>query len=145
MKKIDKKQLINFLNAVDDSFPVPLSKKQNLNDFANKLLSHANLYYRLNDQNEIISLVAGYINDYSSKLAYISIVATLPDYRGNGYAKELMSDFINECKNQDMKAVHLYMVETNYSAKKMYTSMGFTRWFVKDEKRKNDIHLILFL
>lgn len=133
-----------FLIKVDKSFPVPLSNKQNLKDFAIKLNEKATICIK-EENGEILSMVAGYTESLENNIAYISVVATLENARGKGYAKALVKDFINICKKKRIKAVHLYTVATNLSAVKMYKSIGFGKFILENEPRKNDLHLIYYI
>ncbi len=139
MKQIQK--IEEFLIKVDKSFPVPLSQKQSLSAFAKKLSEKATLCIK-EENDEIISMVAGYTERLENNIAYISVVATIDKARGKGYAKALVKDFIEICKRKSIEAVHLYTVGTNISAVKMYESIGFVEYIMENEPRKEDLHLI---
>ena len=94
---------------------------------------------------KIISLCAGYANDNLTRLAYISVVASLPEYAGKGYGKVAVRDFITKAINNGMKAIHLYAVKDNTPAIRMYENLGFIDYIVEDEPRPEDRHLILYL
>lgn len=99
----------------------------------------------MNENNEIVSIVIGYTNNYKDKIAYISVVATLPKYCGRGYALKNMNRFIQLCKDKKMKYIHLYTTNKNYKAIKLYKYLGFQKFVQKEEARQNDVHLILEL
>lgn len=142
-KKLTENQLYNFILKVNNLFPVPLSEKTDLNNYAQKLISKGTLCYKINNQNEVISLVAGYTNDVDAKIAYISMVSTLPEYQGNGLAAELLKEFIDLCKEKQISFIHLYAVAENTRAVHMYEKLGFQSYVMKDETRPNDLHLFL--
>lgn len=79
------------------------------------------------------------------KLAYISVVATLPEYANRGYGSLVVEDFIQKAKKTEMKAVHLYTDKENKAAMNMYEKLGFVDWKVTNENRPEDKHLIKFL
>ena len=137
-------QLHKFLSTVDKLFPVPLSQKQNLQDFAIKLSEKANIHCIM-QEDIIVSMVVGYTKNLTDNIAYISVVATLPEYQGKGYAKKLLSEFIEDCKSKAIKAVHLYTSVINTSAISMYKNFGFEEWVLSNESRPNDLHLIYTL
>lgn len=46
---------------------------------------------------------------------------------------------------QKINAIHLYAVETNVSAVKLYRQIGFTHYSCINEPRPDDLHLICHL
>ena len=125
-------------------FPVPLSEKQNLSLFAVKLCEKATLCCSY-ENSEICSLVAGYTDNVPDNKAYISVVASLPSAQGNGYASALVKEFINISKRKGLGAVHLYAVESNTPAIRMYEKLGFERLAMENEPRPDDVHLIYYI
>ena len=136
--------LLDFLKSVDKSFPTPLSEKQSLNVLTNKFLKSATLCAEFAD-NRIISLVAGYTENLTNNTAFISVVATLEGYHGQGVATKLIKEFIDVCIKKKIDAVHLYAVESNTVAVNMYKKFGFTEMIIEDEPRKDDLHLIYYI
>lgn len=139
-----ERKIEEFLIKVDKSFPVPLSKKQNLSEFAIKLNEKATLCIKEND-GEIVSMVAGYTENLIGNIAYISVVATLEGERGKGYSKSLVKDFIEICRQKKIDAVHLYTVATNISAVNLYKKLGFVEYIMENEPRPDDLHLIYYI
>lgn len=137
-------QIETFLRRVDGDFPVPLSRKQDLSDFARKLREKATLCVAANDAG-ITAMVAGYTENLTGGMAYVSIAATLPEARGQGLASGLMRRFIRICRDKNIPAIHLYAVPSNTPAMEMYRRMGFVEWKKPDEPRPEDAHLILYL
>lgn len=58
--------------------------------------------------------------------AQIINVATHPDCRGRGYAKDVMSAVFDECKKREIAFISLEVRESNEAAIKLYKSFGFT-------------------
>lgn len=137
-------QLEGFLRAVDRSFPVPLSQKQEISSYVEKLLKKATLLAVV-EKGEILSLVAGYTDATPDGRGYISVVATLPSHRGRGLAKNLVKRFLAVSAEKGLSAVHLYAVEGNRAALEMYRSLGFVCWRRENEPRPADVHLIYSL
>ena len=137
-------QIKSFLTQVDHTFPTPLSQKQQLSTFAVKLYEKATLCTEVVN-NKIIAMVAGYTEEVIDNKAYISIVATLPEAKGNGLASKLVKEFISICKKKNLDAVHLYAVPTNRAAMHVYYKLGFIDWKLPDEPRPEDAHLIYYI
>lgn len=127
-----------FLRAVDESFPVPLSQKQDLGEYARKLSQFATMC-AVEENGEIVAMVAGYTD---RDPAYIAILATLPRVRGKGLGKTLVREFLEKANQSGATYLHLYAVESNTPAMKLYESLGFTRWNMPNEPRKEDVHFI---
>ena len=136
-------ELMDFLKQVDDSFPVPISRKTNLHCYARKLFDKAS-FCCIRREGKVVSLACGYANEMNSGLGYISMIATLPEYRGRRFASLLLSDFIAICKGKGFKGVHLYAVETNVGAMMLYRKAGFSEYFIDNEPRPLDKHLVLY-
>lgn len=136
--------ILRFLIKVDHLFPVSLSEKKRLSELADVFMVYGTMGM-VKEGDKIISLCAGYANDNLTRLAYISVFASLPEYAGKGYGKVAVRDFITKAINNGMKAIHLYAVKDNAPAIRMYESLGFIDYIVEDEPRPEDRHLILYL
>ena len=130
-----------FLLKVDNLFPIPLSNKCELKLLARKFAEKATICAHLID-NEIVALVAGYTNDSVGKIGYISIVATLSEEQGKGYASKLIRQFLDIAEQKNLEAVHLYADRRNASALTIYRRLGFVEWKMPDDPRESDLHLI---
>ncbi len=119
-----KNKLYKFLNAVDKDFPINLSAKTDLDELSDKFIKNGVLCYK--EENDILTaLVAGYANDLETKTAYISVVATLNEHRGKGFAKELVKEFLKKAKENGMEKAVLYTHYTNKGAIMLYKNLGF--------------------
>ncbi len=141
MQKLKFEDLLEFLKRVDNSFPVPLSKKQELYDLAQKFCQMATLCYTL-ENGKMVALVAGYTENLINNTAYISVVATLPEARGKGYAKAAVKQFLDICISKGIAAAHLYTDASNNAAIALYEGLGFVPYTAQDEPRPEDVHLI---
>ncbi len=65
--------------------------------------------------------------------AQIINVATAPEFRGRGYAKEVISGVFDECKKRKISLISLEVRESNAPAIALYNSFGFTQ----EGKRKD--------
>lgn len=144
MERLSIDKIYAFLEKVDRTFPVALSEKADLKQFALKLYSSATLC-TIEEDNQIVAMAAGYTENTINSVAYITLVATLPEHRGKGYAKQLVMEFIDRAKSKRLKAVHLYAVRSNTAAMEMYNHLGFVEWHLENEKRPEDVHLIYYL
>lgn len=134
---MDRDLIYDFLKEIDEDFPVNLSDKVNLDETANKYIERATIKYKLKD-GSIIGMVAGYINNYETKEAYISLVGIRKNYRGNGIAKILLREFIYECKQKGFNKIFVDTYEENNIAMKLYRDEGF----IVASQENNRIHLV---
>lgn len=145
---ITENMLFDFLNSVDTTFPIPLSERQPLADYVNKLMRYGTLCAetRRDPQRlKIVSLCAGYTDNVTNNMGYISVVATLPSMYGKGLAKKCVTDFIEIAASKNLDAVHLHAVESNVAAVNMYRGLGFEKYNCDNETCPNKLHLILWL
>lgn len=134
-------QIYDFLSKVNNEFETPLSKKQNLFDLAEKFSRKATIC-AVHVDGKIVAMVAGYTENIVDNLAYISVVATLPEEQGKGYAKQMLMEFLNICSKKSISAVHLYTNQGNLAALNLYKNLGFILYELENEPRPTDIHLI---
>lgn len=137
-----KKRLVDFLHRVDTDYPVPLSQKVNLEEYAQKLMDKADIFWEVDASGNIQALVAGYIRGAVGDMAYLSLVGTLPEVRGKGKASCLVRQFLKACEEHGMHGVHLYTVAANLPAVRLYERLGFEEYVIDDEPRPEDLHLV---
>lgn len=142
--KVNAKQIEEFLTDVDKDFPVAISDKVDLKEYSNKLSEKATIVTEIKD-NKIACMVAGYTENTEDNLAYVSIMATRKEFRGQGFAGATLSKFIDKCKQKGLKAVHLYTKKENQQARSVYSKLGFVEYLIENEPRPQDLHLILYL
>lgn len=141
---LTKTQLETFLRQVDKDFPVPISQKQDLAAYAEKLLAKATLCADC-ENGELRALVAGYTENLPEEKAYIALVATAAEARGKGLARALTAQFLQRCRQKKIPAVHLYTDPSNAPAIRMYHKLGFQAYLMDAEPRPGDVHLICYL
>ena len=144
MKKYSSREIYSFLKEVDNDFPVPLSNKVTLQEYAKKLENKATLHC-VEINGKIVAMIAGYTENVINHLAYIAILAVKKSLRGKGISKFLIKEFFEECRKKELSGIHVYTHPTNLPAIKLYTSVGFTAYILENEARPNDLHLIKYL
>ena len=143
--KITKENLEEFLRAVDQDFPVPLSQKSDLTVLAEKFVTKADIFAEYVD-GKIAGAVVGYITNSFSEISFITAVAVRKEYRGMGLAKKALQRYVDEVKRQNrFKAIDIYAVPTNVGAVSLYKGFGFVEYKMDNEPRPNDLHLIYYI
>ena len=133
-----------FLCEVDHDFPVPLSKKTDIDQLAKKYCQYATLCCEFAGD-KIIAMVAGYTENTIDQMGYISLVATVKSARHKGLSSKLIKDFLRIAKEKGLRSVHVYTHSTNQNAINMYQKLGFIRYCPTVEPRPEDMHFIISL
>lgn len=144
MSNVSLDMIKTFLFDVDMDFPVPLSDKVVLNEYAVKLYEKATLCCEIDD-GTIVGMVAGYTENIINDMAYIALVGVKKEYRGNGIASNLIKQFIDISHNKRISKIHVYTDCSNINAILMYENLGFKTFDCNNEPRPNDNHYILEL
>lgn len=136
--------LLDYLIEVDQLFPVALSDKVVLGEYAKKLCTKATLCIEKRE-NQYVGVVAGYTENIENGLAYISLVGVRPQYSGKGIASKLIKEFLDVCRSKHIKKAHVYTDVRNEKAIAMYEKLGFERYYPLHENRPEDVHFIIHI
>jgi len=97
---------------------------ESLNDYVDKLHKNAILLEAYND-NTLVGIVAMYLNDYKTKIAFISSVIVSAEYQGKGIAKSLLESVIEMAVSKRFLKIKLEVSKENAKAIKLYNKLGF--------------------
>ena len=122
---LNTNELCSYLCKVDSDFGVPLSSKVSIESFSEKLLTHGYVFV-VKENNNIISCIGFYCNDYSNYTAYLPILSTTERARGKGLARLLVNRMIEECTKRGMKKILCDSI--NPHAIELYKSVGFIEY-----------------
>ena len=125
----DKDMVLKFIKEENESFPIPLSARTDINHYVEKFLTYGNTYVFV-EKERIIALISFYANDFENYNAYLTLICVSKDYRKNSILKlgyQLMIKMIDECKKIKMKSILLETDNNNYHAQKFYERFGFIR------------------
>ncbi len=132
----DEAKILNFLQTIDSRLPVKLSSRTNLTNLVAKVLKFGHVL-TIEENNEIVSAVFFYCNDTENNNAYITLLATLESYEGNGYANSVMNAMEKMVKNYGMKTIHLDTDKTNNYAISFYSRRNYLIHSIEDK-----IHMV---
>ncbi len=132
-------ELEKFLIKIDNDFPVALSKKVNLKEYAKKVVEKGTNFFAVKN-NEIIGVCTGYTNNKKECIAYISALAVLQQYRNLEVGKQLIIAFKEYSKKANMKKIQLYVHKENDRAIRFYEHNGFE---IINEKANYDYSLTM--
>jgi ribosomal protein S18 acetylase RimI-like enzyme len=105
-------------------FDPPLDETVDLASYSNKIFQKSHrIEAWAND--ELIGLVAVYINNEETQIAYITNVSVDFDYLRMGIAARLIQNCIDKVKLNDYKEIHLEVGIKNQPAIELYKRFGF--------------------
>lgn len=138
---VQDSHVLSLLKQLDNYFYPALSKRVNLNIYADKLISKGSIDLAYSTNGEPVGLIGYYCNDTESGAAYISVLGVLPKYQGKGIARTLLQMCIANCRTQNMKTVTVKTEKQNQKALKLYTKHGFSSTPLNDLVDRNKIKL----
>lgn len=123
-KSASKDNIFTHLMECDNLFIPPLSETINLDQYSSKLRTNAETF-EVWAKEQLISLVAVYLNDFESKVGFITNVSTSPEYTGNGLAQNLLRNCIDHAKKLHFISLMLQVHCENTLAIKLYKKINF--------------------
>ena len=72
-----------------------------------------------------IALCYGYSIEFAGRDAFVDEFFIVPEYRGQGLGRAVLTQIQSEAKNLDIKALHLEVGRTNERAQRLYSAIGF--------------------
>jgi len=132
--------LINFYNE-NDIFNPPLSSQvTSIEEYIMKLKNNA-VIFEAWDNNELVGLVAAYLNNYETKIGFITSVIVSQKYQKQGIAKRLLKKAVEFAKDKGFEEFHLKVHRENIGAINLYKKNNFS----EDKKAfTGNVEIILF-
>lgn len=119
---LDELLVIHYL--CDEDFIPKLSSRVNIGNYCNKLLSKADII-SLHLNEKLVGVLAIYLNDFINKVAFISSVCILKEYRGLGFSKILLEKAFDISKEKKFLKIKLEVGKNNLPAITLYKNFGF--------------------
>ncbi|WP_349560070.1 GNAT family N-acetyltransferase [Marinobacter sp. NFXS9] len=113
------------LKNCDAEFVPPLSERVRIEDYALKLVNHAQRFEAWYE-GELAALVAMYCNDETLGKAFISSVSVAIHLRGQGIASKLIDIGVGYAQETSLRQVELEVDRRNVDARRLYLQKGFT-------------------
>lgn len=93
--------------------------------YLNKLITKV-----LYENDQLVGFTSYYMKNFF--IGIILFVVVKPEFRGKGYAQQLMKSAIEDLKQQGASLITLVTRTTNESAQKLYKRLGFTASYDQD-------------
>ncbi len=117
-------QITNILNKFKFCLESLKTKDVDIKEIALKFLKYATIAVTYKD-NEIIGFISFYCNDKQNKVAYISMIAVLPEHRQKGIGNKLIEEALEYCRKNEMKCIRLEVRKKNINVLDFYKKLGF--------------------
>jgi carbamoyl-phosphate synthase large subunit len=138
--KSEVERLSRFLRSIDQVFFVPLSETVNIGNFAAKVLLQG-IVLIAEYEGQLIGALIGYVNDLTSRTAYMSVFGVLESYRSHGVGNRILSAMKETCIENGMEYMCLYTHKTNESAIRFYKRNGFVEKH-DSKNRRDEVYLV---
>lgn len=124
--KIDNLDIVyKAFDDVKDVFP-NLAKSSDLNDYLQKIFKFGKVYAPYDDSNgKYCGIAAVYMNDFETKVAYLTLIGISSAYRKNHLGTQLLNHCEMEAKNTGMEFFRLEVKKDNLGAIEFYKKRSF--------------------
>jgi len=100
------------------------SQVKSLYEYVDKLKKNAT-FLEAYDNNTLAGLVAIYLNNHETNIAFISSVIVSKEYQGKGISKILLKTAIDTATLRNFQKIKLEVYRSNTKAIKLYKKLGF--------------------
>ena len=127
LEKSNARKLLisDFIKKYEHLLPDPYSLHVNIDEYSSKLNEFGVAFVAQNDE-EIIGLISGYINDYVTCNAYLQIIIVRQISQNSGCGSALIRAFIGKAVSEyKCGNVFLNVDKSNTHAYEVYKHLGF--------------------
>ena len=130
LKRISEiSECVGVLNAFSECLKtLKYSSFEEKRKFAKKFIDNGHVVLAENrlDDNPM-GFIAYYANDSEKRVAFISMIAVLPQYRNEHVGTSLINYCISDCIKRGMKVLKLEVAKTNKEARIFYMKRNFKK------------------
>ena len=124
IKSANINNIEDHLTECSHLFIPPLDTYIDIKRYSKKLFSNA-ITFEAWDDGKLIGLIAIYLNDFDSKIGFITNVSIAENYLGCGLATELIKRSIEFSRGEKIKKISLEVNRNNNKAISLYKKCGF--------------------
>lgn len=118
------KQIADFIRLNEYLLPDPYSDHVDVEQYAKKLNSLGECWAIIKND-EIVAFCGGYINDLSTKKAFLQLLLVSEQWHGSGFGKTLIKTFCDYAEKLGFSKVQLTVAKRNKKALQLYKKIGF--------------------
>lgn len=127
-----EEELYQHLIKCNNDFVPPLSGTVDIKKYSRKIFDKAIRFEAWSD-NILVGCLAGYFNDKTNHLAFITNVSVIKEYWGQGIASKLLMTCIEYTRDNQFDQISLEVNRQNSSAFHLYEKFNFTHRNTKDD------------
>lgn len=128
------------LHRCRHDFIPSLDTTVNIAAYAKKIVKNA-VTFEAWLNNDLVGLIAVYLNDENNHSAYITNVSVEKEYAGKGIASQLLTNCINFAREERYKEIALEVNLNNQQAIKLYEKFLFKEKAIKDNLKTMYVNL----
>jgi putative beta-lysine N-acetyltransferase len=113
-------QIAKVYKRVFETYPFPIYDPQ----YITKIIDENFIYYSIWENKKIVALSSSEM-DISSQNVEMTDFATLPEYRGNGFAFYLLQKMEDEMRKRNMKTAYTIAKAVSYGVNIIFSKMGY--------------------
>ena len=133
----DVELIYDFFIEIDNMFPESISSRVDVKNHVKKIINLGIAIVAV-DNNRIIGIVTGYVNDTKNNQAFLSTLCVINEYQRKGVAQNLLLLFTECAIKEAMHSILLYTDPRNEKAILFYQKNGFVR---HSDCSYNDVHV----
>lgn len=122
--KASEVEIAEHLSRCDADFALPLSGRADISDYAKKIVSKA-MRFEAWSEGTLVGLVAAYCNDSERRIAYITNVSVLREWKGQGIGSRLVNQCVKFVNALAMRQISLRVASADMAAVTFYEKCGF--------------------
>lgn len=144
LKVTDKEEIEKAVKLLEGML-IPSLTERNIDTilYSKKLSNNGKVWCHYN-MGKPISIIAGYLNDMASRIAYLSILIVAPEYRSKKLASSLLTKFEDYAIQNGMDYIKLEVRKNNIAAQKLYKNFSYeiigeaseTSFYMKKQLKK---------
>jgi ribosomal-protein-alanine N-acetyltransferase len=139
-KHADADAIQAHLNRCKDDFIPSLDITVNIRAYAKKIAENT-ITFEVWQNNNLIGLIAAYLNDENHHLGFITNVSVEKEYAGKGIASQLLTNCINFARKKEYKEIALEVNLNNQQAIKLYEKFLFKEKAINDNLKTMYVNL----
>lgn len=140
LKQADADAIQVHLNKCKDNFIPSLDKTVDIEVYADKIAKNA-FTFEAWVKNDLIGLIAVYLNDENNHSAFITNVSVEKEYAGKGIASQLLKNCIAHANEKKYSNIVLEVNINNQQAINLYKKFLFKEKGVKDNLKTMYVNL----
>lgn len=140
IKTANSNDVSGHLEKCKEAFTPALDKKVNIAEYSKKIVENA-VTFEAWANNELVGMIAAYLNDKNNHTGFITNVSILNEFAGKGIASSLLTSCVAFAKEKSFKEIVLEVNAASLPAIKLYTKHHFKEIATQGDAKKMRLNL----